>query len=106
MQKGAMQVLGEEHSTQRGSFANSLSMLSLALLSRAYVMLESFLRTAAVWGGGEAGPWHCPDLSLNSNAPLSSWVTRGEFLTSLRLKLPICETGIQKFSLSQGSGEG
>lgn len=49
-----MQVLGEECFTQQKPFAHRLSMLSLALPSQAYVTLESFLRTAAVWGGGES----------------------------------------------------
>lgn len=37
----------------RGAFAKRLSVLSLALLSRAYVMLEPSLRTAAVRAVGE-----------------------------------------------------
>lgn len=90
----------------RGAFAKRLSVLFLALLSRASVMLEPSLRTAAVRGGGGAGPWCCPDPSLNSNAPLSSWVTGVRYLTLLSLKFPICEMRIQKFPLSQGSGEG
>ena len=72
----------------RGAFANRLSVLSLALLSRAYVMLGPSLRTAAVWGGGGAGPRSCPDPSLNSNAPLSSWVARGEVLNLVAPQVP------------------
>ena len=50
-----MQVPGEERSTQRGSFANRVSMMSWALLSWADVMLEPFFRTAAVHDVTEAG---------------------------------------------------
>lgn len=83
-----MQVVREEHSMLRGAFAKRLSVLFLALLSRASVMLEPSLRTAAVRGGGGAGPWCCPDPSLNSNTSLSSWVTGGEVLNLVEPQVP------------------
>ena len=83
-----MQVVREEHSMLRGAFAKRLSVLFLALLSWASVMLEPSLRTAAVRGGGGAGPWCCPDPSLNSNASLSSWVTGGEVLNLVEPQVP------------------
>lgn len=48
-----MQLPGEELSTWKEPFANGLSELSLALPFPAWVTLEPFLRTTAVWGGEE-----------------------------------------------------
>ena len=71
-----------------GSLCQEAERAVLGSVSRAYVMLEPSLRTAAVWGCGGAGPWCCPDPSLNSNAPLSSWVTRDEVLNLVEPQVP------------------